>query len=136
MVGLRVRVAALLPALAVIVCSHAARAAGDVDAAFRAFWDASSADAAVRTITRIIDSGADFDTAWGRLKAGRPYVKEKTGLIRMPTTVGGAVVENLIEIPADYDPAKKWELRVQLHGGVGRELPAPGAPAAQPQSTR
>ena len=53
-------------------------------------------------------------------------------MIRTPASVGGATVENLIEIPAEYDPAKKWELRVQLHGGVGRE-PQEGR---QPQSLR
>lgn len=111
-------------------------AAEDADAAFRAFWSASNAGAAEKTVRSIIDSGVDFDTTWTRLRAGRPYAKEKTGLIRMPTSVGGATVENLIEIPDAYDPAKKWELRVQLHGGVGRDLPAPGAPPAQPQSTR
>ena len=130
----RLFAAALLSACALAAASHAVRAAGDADAAFKAFWNAPNADAAEKTVRGILDSGADFDAVWAKLKAGRAYAKEKTGLIRMPTPVGGVTVENLIEIPAEYDPAKKWELRVQLHGGVGRDLPEPGA--AQPQSTR
>ena len=102
------------------------------NAAFKAFWDAPNPDAAEKTVRGIIDSGADFDTVWNRLKAGRTYAKEKTGLIRVPVTVSGVPLENLIEIPADYDPAKKWKVRVQLHGGIGRE-PQEGR---SPQSLR
>jgi dienelactone hydrolase len=128
----RVFVASLLFVFALAASSHAVRAAGDVNAAFKAFWDAPNADAAEKTARGIIDSGADFDAVWGRLTAGRTYAKEKTGLIRVPASVGGVSVENLIEIPAEYDPAKKWELRMQLHGGVGREPQA----GRQPQSLR
>jgi hypothetical protein len=35
-------------------------------------------------------------------------------------------------VPAEYDAAKKWPLRVQLHGGVGRDL----RDDPQPQSAR
>jgi dienelactone hydrolase len=128
----RVLVVSLLSVLALAASSHAVRAAGDVNAAFKAFWDAPNADAAEKTARGIIDSGADFDAVWTRLKAGRTYAKEKTGLIRKSTSVGGMTLETLIEIPAEYDPAKKWELRMQLHGGVGRE-PQEGR---QPQSLR
>ena len=127
-----VLVAALLSGLGLIAYSHPLRAAGDLDAAFRPFWDAPTPDAAGRATRGITESGAGFDAVWTKLKAGRGFAEEKTGLIRVPTTVGGVTVENLIEIPAEYDPAKKWPLRVQLHGGVGREL----QDAPQPQSTR
>ena len=125
-------VASLLSVFALAASSHAVRAAGDVNAAFKAFWAAPNADAAEKTARGIIDSGADFDAVWTRLKAGRTYANEKTGLIRKSTSVGGVTLETLIEIPAEYDPAKKWELRMQLHGGVGRE-PQEGR---QPQSLR
>src|SRR5262245_23110639 len=126
---------ALLTAATIFPHSSALSAAGDVDAAFRAFWNAPTAAAAEKTVQGILESGADFDTSWARLRAGRTYAREKTGLIKMPTSVGGVTVGNLIEIPETYDPAKRWELRVQLHGGVGRDLPEPNA-APQPQSTR
>ncbi len=124
--------AVLLALLAAGAYSHALRAAGNVDAAFKTFWDAPDTAAADKTVRGIIDSGADFDEIWTKLKAGRTYTKEKTGVIRMSASVGGVSVENLIEIPTEYDPAKKWEVRVQLHGGVGRE-PQEGR---QPQSLR
>ena len=35
-------------------------------------------------------------------------------------------------MPSDYDPAQKWQLRVQLHGGVNRPSPNAQAPGRQP----
>jgi poly(3-hydroxybutyrate) depolymerase len=67
-----------------------------------------------------------FDEEYARLKAGRTYKKEATGRVELPTTVAGIRLDNVLEVPADYDPARKWPLRVQLHGGVGRQAPAPG----------
>jgi hypothetical protein len=125
-------VAVVLSALAFVTFARSLSAAGDVDAAFRAFWNAPTADAAEKSVRGIVDSGAGFDDVWARLRAGRTYGKEKTGLIRVPASVGGISMENLIEIPAEYDPAKKWPLRMQLHGGVGREPQA----GRQPQSAR
>lgn len=127
-----VLIAALWAGLALATYAYTAHAAGDVDAAFKVFWDAPNAAAAEKTVRGIVEAGADFDTVWAKLKAGRPYAKEKTGLIRVPSSVGGVQVQNLVEIPPEYDPAKRWPLRVQLHGGVGRELQ--GDP--QPQSSR
>jgi pimeloyl-ACP methyl ester carboxylesterase len=106
--------------------------AGNVDAAFKTFWDAPSASAAEKASHAVAASGVSFDEAWMRLKAGRAYAKEKTGLIRHPTSVGGVTIDNIIEVPAEYDAAKTWPLRVQLHGGVGRDL----RDDPQPQSAR
>ena len=74
-----------------------------------------------------------FDDAWQRLRAGKTYGAEKTGAfqIRYPFR-NGVEFENWIDVPANYDPTRRWPLRVQLHGGVGR--PAPNAvPPGQPK---
>jgi dienelactone hydrolase len=122
----------LIVLLIAALASYSARAAGNVDAAFKMFWDAPSPSAAEKATRAVLDSGVTFDEAWMRLKAGRSYAKEKTGLIRHPSSVGGVTIDNIIEIPAEYDASKKWPLRVQLHGGVGRDL----RDDPQPQSTR
>jgi len=122
----------LLIVLLAGLVSLSVHGAGNVDAAFKAFWDAPTSSAAEKAVRGVIDSGATFDEAWRRLKAGRSYSNEKTGLIRHNTPVGGVTIGNIIEIPAEYDPARKWPLRVQLHGGVGRDL----RDDPQPQSTR
>lgn len=119
-------------AAAVALSSYPVHGAGAVDAAFKAFWDAPSTSGAEKAMRAVLESGVDFDGAWMRLKGGRPYANEKTGLIRLPVTLNGESFETLIEIPAEYDAARRWPLRVQLHGGVGR----PPQPGRQPQSTR
>ena len=122
----------LLVVALVGLVGYSARGAGNVDAAFKAFWDAPSTPAAEKTVRAIVESGIDFDGAWTRLKTGRTYAKEKVGVIRQQGSVGGESFETIIEVPDEYTPAKKWPLRVQLHGGVGR----PPQPGRQPQSTR
>jgi dienelactone hydrolase len=104
----------------------------DLDAAFAAFWDAEDPDAAEQKAQRILETAADFDAVWRRLRAGRTYRKEATGVREMPTTVAGKRLDNIVEIPADYDPARRWPLRVQLHGGVGRLAPRAGEPVERP----
>jgi dienelactone hydrolase len=114
------------------VATYSVDGAVNIDAAFKAFWDAPNASAAEKASHAVLASGVSFDEAWTRLKAGRTYSNEKTGLIRRPSSVGGVTIDNIVEIPAEYDPTKRWRLRVQLHGGVGRDL----RDDPQPQSAR
>ena len=65
----------LLAAALVGLTAYSVHGAGNVDAAFRAFWDAQTPAAAEKTVRGIVDSGADFDAVWTRLKAGRTYAK-------------------------------------------------------------
>ena len=59
-----------------------------------------------------------FDAEFARLKQGRPYTRDvKTGALKQRH---GAYPYWLV-VPAAYDPAKKYSVRVQLHGGVMRD---------------
>lgn len=92
-----------------------------IDQAFETFWKTDRPTEAVRAGERLVQAGVDFETAWARLKAGRPYAKAQTGELSWRYPAGaGAVFDNTIEIPASYDPSRKWQVRVQLHGGVNR----------------
>ncbi len=92
-----------------------------IDKTFEDFWKADDPRDAARAADRLLKTGVDFETLWARLTAGRAYKKERTGELTWRHSAGlGAMFENRIEIPADYDPARKWSVRVQLHGGVGR----------------
>lgn len=78
-----------------------------------------------------------FDQAYARLEKGRTYEAAPTGRITSwQTRINGDPIDNLVEVPADYDPAKPIPLRVSLHGGVGREAPGPGDQPARPLSNR
>jgi dienelactone hydrolase len=107
-----------------IVCASVAVAAqqnASVDKAFDAYWKADDAGSAAKAADRLIKDGIDFETAWAKLKAGRPYKKERTGEFSWRYSgPQGAVFDNIIEVPADYDPSRPAQVRVQLHGGVNR----------------
>ena len=75
----------------------------------------------------------DFDYLYKRLKEGRTYLDEKRGEYSLRwKSKSGPYFNNVVEVPSDYDPAKKLPLRVQLHGGVGRPSPNAQAPGRQP----
>src|SRR5690349_14259019 len=91
-----------------VVSAATIRAAGPADAAFEAFWHAATPAAAEKMSGGIVAANVSFDEAIRRLKAGRTYRKEPGGVFRHATSVGGVPVVNLIEIPPEYDPSRKW----------------------------
>src|SRR5262245_15705249 len=107
-----------------------------LDLAMKAFWDADDSNGAEKAAKAVVASGASFDEIRTRLKAGRSYAKAKTGRIEMLSHDHGLALDNVLEVPAEYDPARAWPLRVSLHGGVGREAPGPGDPPARPLTNR
>ena len=123
-------------AAAVILRGTATVVAQDaLDGAFRAYWDADSPSEAARAAERVLASGADFDAVWTRLRAGRTYSPQTAGVQGLATRVGGSLLDNVLDVPAGYDPARPWSLRVQLHGGVGRQPPGRGE-SARPLTNR
>ena len=73
----------------------------------------------------------DPDSLYERLQQGRTYLDEKRGEYALRwKSKSGPYFNNVVEVPADYDPAQKFQLRVQLHGGVGR--PSPNTPGRNP----
>ncbi len=112
--------------------SVVAGAQAPADSRFDAFFAAEGPADAAAAGQRIADS-VDFETAYARLKKGRVYLDEKRGEYSLRwRSQTGPFFNNVVDVPADYDPAKKWMLRVQLHGGVGRPSPNP---TATPQGT-
>ena len=81
-------------------------------------------------------SSLDFDYVYGRLKQGRTYLDEKRGEYSLRwKSKSGPFFNNVVDVPADYDPAQKYLLRVQLHGGVGRPSPNTQPPGRQQPAT-
>ena len=125
-----------LVALSILVNGQKAPATAPLDAAMQAFWSAAAMEDRDAAGTKIVATGAAFDEVVRRLKAGRPYGRQKTGRVELPSRDHGVALDNLVEIPADYDPARAWPLRVSLHGGVGRQPPGPGDSPARPLNNR
>jgi hypothetical protein len=112
--------------LAIAIGSTASGAVKDVDAAFTAFWEARTPPEAAKKIAAIVASGVSFDEALTRLKAGRPYsAAVPKGVIRRSHMVNGVEYFYAVNVPPTYDPARRYQVRFQLHGGVSRESNAP-----------
>ena len=114
---------ALLCALCILcVLGSAARTAGPptIDAAFDRFWAAKSPQEASRSVQDIVNSGVTFADALARFKRGRTYdtgVKRGTFDLLQRRSVNGDFFYKLV-VPTSYDPARQYQVRVQLHGGV------------------
>jgi predicted esterase len=90
-----------------------------VDAAFQKFWSAHNPDDAAKNAAAIVSSGLPFDEALAKVKRGRPYSSQvKRGLVHLQRrSVIGEFFYDL-GVPDTYDPARTYQVRVQLHGGV------------------
>lgn len=98
--------------------------APSVDQAFAAFWAAETREAAERAVKDVAASGVSFDDAYARLKTGRAYRADvPKGVQKLQRRHGATTFPYSIDVPATYDPAKRYQVRVQLHGGVGRPDP-------------
>ena len=107
--------------IALAVCAAgtiALSAQSGVDSAFQKFWDAKSPADAVRQVDAVVKSGVTFEDAYRRLKDGRAYGPQKTGVVMTTNRTNGLEHYYAVNVPANYDPAKKHQVRFQLHGGV------------------
>jgi predicted esterase len=68
--------------------------------------------------TRTVD---EFDETYARLKQGQVYSRDvPRGVVQGSRRADTGEYFYTLDIPQDYDPARKYQVRVQLHGGVGR----------------
>src|SRR5262249_39699301 len=90
------------------------------DTAFQKFWAAATPAESERLVDDIVKSGVSFDDAYGRLKTGRVYTPQQTGIVKRSDKANdGVEYFYALNVPANYDPAKRYQVRFQLHGGVG-----------------
>jgi hypothetical protein len=82
-------------------------------------WWAAATEAAAAMGEEIAASGISFDAALARLKAGRPYSRRvPTGIVRSSRRERDVEFFYAVNVPADYDPARGYPVRIHLHGGV------------------
>jgi hypothetical protein len=90
------------------------------DAAFQKFFAADSPGAAARLGDDIVKTGISFDEALRRLKIGRTYTAQKTGVVQLKNRTSDGIEHYYsVNIPEGYDPARRYQVRFQLHGGIG-----------------
>ena len=91
----------------------------NVEAVLTTFWSAGSPGDAARVVDAIVQTRVAFDDAYRRLKQGRPHGSQKGGLIRLSNRTEDGVEHHFaLNVPATYDPGRKYQARFHLHGGV------------------
>jgi len=93
-----------------------------VDSAFEKFWAADSPAAAARAAEDVVKSGVSFEEALRRLKQGRTYTAQKEGVVQLTNHADGIEHNYAVTIPPGYDPSRRYQVRFQLHGGVGGRI--------------
>src|SRR6266567_7930389 len=95
----------------VFSAAQAQNGAGRIDSAFQKFWATKSPDEAERLSDDIVKTGATFDEALRRLKAGRTYTAQKTGIVKLSNkTKEGVEHFYALTIPANYDPEFRYQV--------------------------
>jgi hypothetical protein len=106
---------------AVAVVAAQVPAAAGVDAAFATFLQAPSRRDAVAAIDRVAASGVSVDETLRRLKIGRSYARDvPRGVVQASHKNDAGEYYYTLDVPETYDSSRKYQVRVQLHGGVGR----------------
>ena len=111
---------AALCGLMLAIAAAGAAAPPSIDAAFQKFWDAKNPQDAAKAGQDVAGSGVTFADALARLKRGRTYAapaRRGTTTQLQRRSVNGDFFYELV-VPETYDPARKYQVRVQLHGGV------------------
>src|SRR5712691_6720608 len=91
------------------------------DAAFANFLQAHTSREAAAAADRIVGSGVGFDEAFRRLRQGRVYSRDvPRGAVQGSYRSEVGEYFYTLDVPESYDPDRRYQVRVQLHGGVGR----------------
>jgi hypothetical protein len=106
---------------AIAVVAGQAQGPAGADAAFAKFFAARTASEVGAASDQIIASGVGFDEALKRLKQGRSYSRDvPRGVVQASHRSGADEFFYTLDVPESYDPTRKYQVRFQLHGGVGR----------------
>jgi hypothetical protein len=80
---------------------------------------------AAKAADRLLRDGVDFATAWSGSRKAAARTATPAGPQTELVHAAGLAFENTIDVPAGYDPSRRWPVRVQLHGGINRPDPQP-----------
>lgn len=117
---------------AAVVAYAQGRSSVDIEGLFARFFQARSAEEVRQASGQILASGITFDEAFGRLKRGREYsASAARGIVQASYRNDAAEYFYMLDVPQSYAPTRRYQLRVQLHGGVGR-LERSTPPSAEP----
>jgi hypothetical protein len=111
--------AGIVTLLVLPVALPIAQGQSKIEVSFEKFWAADSPAAAARAAEDVLKSGVSFDEATRRLKQGRTFTAQKEGVVQLSNHTDGIEHNYAVTVPAGDDPARRYQVRFQLHGGVG-----------------
>ena len=94
----------------------------DLERAVQDFWAAGSPDEIDRTVDAVLALDPDIESLWPLVRAGAIYdtdVPRGRQLLNRENP-DGVEYRYLAYVPEAYDPARRYPVRVYLHGGVSR----------------
>jgi predicted esterase len=98
----------------------AAQESSVLDQAFENFWLAQTPEDKDNSITAILATGIGFEEVYRRLQAGKIYAAAETGVVlRSYIAEDGTEYFYHLNVPENYDPAREYQVRFELHGGIG-----------------
>ena len=77
------------------------------ETAFQKFWEARSPAEAAGAVDDIAASGVTFNEAWQRLKHGRSYGPQDSGVIRLNNRFNGIDHYLAVTVPAGHNPGRR-----------------------------
>ena len=122
--------AGLIAVALMLALATPTRAQRSLDDAFRTFWRAADSGQAAAAAESIVKLTPAFDDAFQRLRKGRPYSPDvPKGVVRGSHDMAGRSFAYSLDVPPTYDPNVRYQVRFQLHGGIGRPEPGSAGPA-------
>ena len=96
--------------------------AQDLEPAVADFWGAGSAEEIDRAVERILVLDPGIETLWPLVRAGGAYDADvpRGRQVLTRRNPEGVEYRTIAWIPSGYDPARRYPVRVYLHGGVSR----------------
>ena len=96
--------------------------AQDLESAVDAFWAAGSPDELDVAVEAVLALDPDIEPLWTNLRAGATYGTgvPRGRLLLTRENADGVDHRYVLFVPEDYDPTRRYPVRVYLHGGVSR----------------
>src|SRR5678816_3322604 len=96
------------------------------DEAFQRFWAARDRSEAAAAVDNVLRSGVTIADAVTRLKRGPTFPPDPARrVVRLSHAAPPLDFAYSLDVPATYTPSRKYQVRLQLHGGISRPDPEP-----------
>ncbi len=113
--------ASVLAMFGAVVISAQAPSPVSADAAFTGFFQARTSPEVAAASEQIVAIGVGFEEAFNRLRQGRVYSPDvPRGAVQASYRSESGEYFYGLDVPERYDSTRHYQVRVQLHGGVGR----------------